>query len=218
MNRSSADGFPASLGVSAHSVSMSRLLTTRRSVTWLAVVVAGASRSAPGCISAGWRMTRNVTDLRGKDAGALFGVALPDTSDREQSIGQWKGKVVIVNFWATWCVPCREEMPEFVKAQREFGGRGLQFVGIAVDDPAKVREFATELGLNYPALIGGYGAHRTLEVARKSAWRTAVYRRRRPVRARQSYPVGAHQRRSTEIHHRSTALIRAVNELKLRDR
>jgi peroxiredoxin len=137
---------------------MARLLTTRRSITRLAVAVAGVLALGAGLYFGGLADERNVTDLRGKDAGALFGVALPDTSDREQSIGQWKGKVVIVNFWATWCVPCREEMPEFVKAQREFGGRGLQFVGIAVDEPAKVREFATELGLNYPALIGGYGA------------------------------------------------------------
>jgi peroxiredoxin len=49
-------------------------------------------------------------------------------------------------------------MPEFVKLQREFGDRGVQFVGIAIDDAAKVKQFANELGLNYPALIGGYGA------------------------------------------------------------
>jgi thiol-disulfide isomerase/thioredoxin len=85
-------------------------------------------------------------------------VSLPDLDGKEQALGQWKGKVLIVNFWATWCVPCREEMPEFVKLQKEFGDRGVQFVGIAVDDPAKVRQFAAELGLNYPALIGGYGA------------------------------------------------------------
>jgi thiol-disulfide isomerase/thioredoxin len=97
-------------------------------------------------------------DARGRSAGALFGVALPDAAGREQSFGQWKGKVLVVNFWATWCVPCRDEMPEFVKAQREFGDRGVQFVGIAADDAAKVKAFADELGLNYPALIGGYGA------------------------------------------------------------
>ena len=96
-------------------------------------------------------------DRRGKDAGALFGVALPDTEGREQPLSQWKGKVLVVNFWATWCVPCREEMPEFVRAQKEFGDRGLQFVGIAIDEPGKVKEFARELGLNYPALIGGFG-------------------------------------------------------------
>ena len=83
---------------------------------------------------------------------------MPDVDGKQQALGQWKGKVLIVNFWATWCVPCREEMPEFVKLQKEFGDRGVQFVGIAVDDPAKVRQFAAELGLNYPALVGGYGA------------------------------------------------------------
>jgi thiol-disulfide isomerase/thioredoxin len=92
------------------------------------------------------------------DGQALLGLSLPDSQGREQAIAQWKGKVLIVNFWATWCVPCREEMPEFVKLQKELGPRGVQFVGIAVDDPAKVREFAAELQLNYPALIGGYGA------------------------------------------------------------
>jgi thiol-disulfide isomerase/thioredoxin len=92
------------------------------------------------------------------DASALLALTLPDASGKEQSIGQWRGKVVVVNFWATWCAPCREEMPEFVKAQTEFGSRGLQFVGIAVDDADKAARFSKELGLNYPTLIGGYGA------------------------------------------------------------
>jgi len=66
--------------------------------------------------------------------------------------------VLVVNFWATWCAPCREEMPEFVRAQSEYGARGLQFVGIAVDQADKVEQFSKEFGLNYPSLIGGYGA------------------------------------------------------------
>ena len=99
-----------------------------------------------------------VWDRAPRDASALFSLSLPDTSGRQQSLSQWRGQVVMVNFWATWCAPCREEMPEFVRAQREFGPRGLQFVGIAVDEPEKVVQFAKELGLNYPALIGGYGA------------------------------------------------------------
>ena len=85
-------------------------------------------------------------------------VTLPDIEGREQALGQWRGKVVVVNFWATWCAPCREEMPEFVRAQTELGGKGLQFVGIAVDQADKVQQFAKEIGLNYPTLIGGYGA------------------------------------------------------------
>ena len=99
-----------------------------------------------------------VWDQSPRDASALLSLSLPDTSGQQQSLAQWRGKVVVVNFWATWCAPCREEMPEFVRAQREFGPRGLQFVGIAVDEPDKVAQFAKELELNYPALIGGYGA------------------------------------------------------------
>lgn len=104
---------------------------------------------------AGEPLTR---DMRGKDAAPLLGIALPDTKGVEQPLEQWKGKVLVVNFWATWCVPCREEMPRFVKAQQELGGRGVQFVGIAIDQPDKIDAFASELRLNYPSLVGGYGA------------------------------------------------------------
>jgi len=137
---------------------MTSPFATRRILSWSALALAGMVALGAGLYFGGFSDQGNVTDLRGRGAEALFGVALPDTKGREQSIGQWKGKLLVVNFWATWCVPCREEMPEFVKAQQEFGPRGLQFVGIAVDDAAKAEAFAAELGLNYPALIGGYGA------------------------------------------------------------
>jgi thiol-disulfide isomerase/thioredoxin len=95
---------------------------------------------------------------RGQDAATLLALKLPDAGGKEESLEQWRGKLLVVNFWATWCAPCREEMPEFVRFQEEFGAKGLQFVGIAVDDADKVRQFTTEIRLNYPALIGGYGA------------------------------------------------------------
>jgi len=122
--------------------------------SWIALTFAGLM-----ALAAGWYFGRDARlDSDAAGGKTLLGVSLPDTNGKEQALGQWKGKVLVVNFWATWCVPCREEMPEFVKLQRELGDRGLQFVGIAIDDPAKVRQFAAELGLNYPALIGGYGA------------------------------------------------------------
>ena len=138
--------------VSAHLVAVSRGIAKR--AIWLLLVGVLA-------LAAGIWFGRGA-DLGGggskADGQALLGLSLPDMQGQEQGLAQWKGKVLIVNFWATWCVPCREEMPEFVKLQEEFGKRGVQFVGIAVDDPAKVRDFAAELKLNYPALIGGYGA------------------------------------------------------------
>ena len=91
-------------------------------------------------------------------AAGLLGLALLDVDGKEQRLDQWQGKVMVVNFWATWCEPCREEMPEFVKAQEALGGKGLQFVGIAIDQPDKIRQFTKELKVNYPSLVGGYGA------------------------------------------------------------
>jgi len=129
----------------------------RRWPFWTVAVVAGAMAIAAG-IYFGTPGSDRSAEMRGKDASALFGITLPDIEGKDQVLGQWKGKVLVVNFWATWCVPCRTEMPEFVKAQRDYGDRGLQFVGIAIDEPGKVKEFARELVLNYPALIGGYGA------------------------------------------------------------
>lgn len=78
---------------------------------------------------------------------------LPDTADVQHTLSEWKGKVLIINFWATWCPPCRQEMPEFVRLQEEYGDKGLQFVGIAIEEKDPVEKFARSLGVNYPILI-----------------------------------------------------------------
>ncbi len=124
---------------------------TRRLRLFLITAGAGVLALALGVGVAVWIRTA-------PDASALLALSLPDTQGIAQPLRQWRGKVLVVNFWATWCEPCREEMPEFVHAQRELGPRGVQFVGIAVDSPDKVARFAKELELNYPALIGGYDA------------------------------------------------------------
>jgi len=122
---------------------------------WLAVAVVGIVALAAGAYVA--RGTLEPSPV-GHDAAALLGVSLPDLDGREQRLDQWRGKVLVVNFWATWCAPCREEMPQFVKTQTALGAQGLQFVGIAVDQGDKIKQFATEIGLNYPTLVGGMGA------------------------------------------------------------
>ena len=79
---------------------------------------------------------------------------LTDLQNRPRRVGEWDGKVLVVNFWATWCSPCRKEIPQFIALQQEFGTRGLQFLGIAIDDPGAVREFVQSLQVNYPVLVG----------------------------------------------------------------
>jgi thiol-disulfide isomerase/thioredoxin len=85
---------------------------------------------------------------------AIAATKLPDLTGTPQSLDQWRGKVVLVNFWATWCAPCREEIPMLVKLQEKYGARGLQLVGIAIDQPEKVRPYAAEMRMNFPILIG----------------------------------------------------------------
>lgn len=110
-------------------------------VVTLAAGVAGYLLSAPNRLG-------NV------DASHVLEATLPDLSGVPQSIANWKGKVLVINFWATWCPPCLEEIPLFVRLQRQMGEQGLQFVGIAIDEREKVRAFARRNAINYPIMIG----------------------------------------------------------------
>lgn len=73
-------------------------------------------------------------------------------------INTWQGKVVLVNFWATWCVPCMEEIPLLAQMQKEYGGRGLQVVGIALDSSEKVQQYVPKSPINYVVGITGMDA------------------------------------------------------------
>jgi thiol-disulfide isomerase/thioredoxin len=85
----------------------------------------------------------------------VYATRVTDLKGAGQGLDQWRGKVVVINFWATWCTPCREEIPGFVSLQERYGHLGLQLVGVALDQPDKVAEFAREFRINYPVLIGG---------------------------------------------------------------
>jgi thiol-disulfide isomerase/thioredoxin len=80
--------------------------------------------------------------------------SLADREGKMRSLGDWQGKALIVNFWATWCAPCRKEIPLLQKLQREHGGDGFQVVGIAADFRDKVLAYADEMKIDYPLLIG----------------------------------------------------------------
>src|SRR5829696_5684301 len=123
---------------------------------WLVLVMVAVFAAAAGYAYNAWRTGSGAPAAAAPDGlAALMSTRLPDMDGQAQRLDQWQGKVVVVNFWATWCAPCREEIPLFVKLQKQYGDRGLQFVGIAVDEPAKVKPFAAELGMNFPVLVGG---------------------------------------------------------------
>ena len=79
--------------------------------------------------------------------------AYPDLDGRQRLSSEFADKVVVLNFWATWCTPCRKETPVFVALQEAFADR-VQFIGIAIDDEDPVREFADSYSMNYPVLLG----------------------------------------------------------------
>jgi len=93
---------------------------------------------------------------RGRDADtALARESFSDLSGRLRSLGEWRGKILVCNFWATWCAPCREEVPLLVDAGHKYASEGVVIVGIAVDNTVKVREFTLKYRVDYPILVAG---------------------------------------------------------------
>jgi thiol-disulfide isomerase/thioredoxin len=86
---------------------------------------------------------------------AFYAAPFADARGTPVSLGRFQGKVLVVNFWATWCAPCREEMPAFARLQERWAARGVQFVGLSNEDPRRVQRFGSDLAINYPLWVGG---------------------------------------------------------------
>jgi thiol-disulfide isomerase/thioredoxin len=97
----------------------------------------------------------------GLSGGRLVGKTAPDFAlesldGKMVHLSDFRGKAVLLNFWATWCEPCKIEMPWFVELQKQYGPEGLAIVGVAMDDSSKetIAKFAKDMGVNYPVLLG----------------------------------------------------------------
>ena len=81
--------------------------------------------------------------------------SLPNLAGGQLNLSTYRGKVVLLDFWATWCVPCREEIPHFVEMQNKYRDQGLQIIGVSMDDgPEPVRDFYQHFQMNYPVVMG----------------------------------------------------------------
>ena len=134
---------------------------------WLLVVATGALGLVAGILVDQWQQRAQQgeggTARAGVDRPNVLGtrhpdMELPDLEGNRRSLAEFGGRVILLNFWATWCPPCLEEIPALMTVQRELGDRGLQVIGIALDERGATQRFVAEHEVSDPVLIGGESA------------------------------------------------------------
>jgi thiol-disulfide isomerase/thioredoxin len=125
-----------------------------RNQTLLAFMATAAIAAGAG---AGMAWLRTAAAPAATAAVALFSSTFDDADGRPQPIAQWQGRPLVVNFWATWCPPCVEEMPDLQRIRDEYRGRGVEIIGVGIDNADRIREFRDRLGLTLPLLVAGAG-------------------------------------------------------------
>jgi peroxiredoxin len=102
-----------------------------------------------------WIFRRHPAAPHQTDLRAAPDFSLADLSGQDIHLSEYRGKVILLDFWATWCEPCKTEIPHFIDMQNRYAGQGLQVIGISMDDEEKpVRDFQQQFKMNYPVAIG----------------------------------------------------------------
>lgn len=96
------------------------------------------------------------------NAWELPPLILEDLEGKQRNLYDWHGKVILLNFWASWCGPCQAEIPHFIRYQRSYAERGLQIVGVGLDEKRKVLNFVRTFGIGYPILVADPGKNQDL--------------------------------------------------------
>ncbi|WP_229490730.1 TlpA family protein disulfide reductase [Pseudoduganella namucuonensis] len=130
--------------------------------------------AAIGCAAAGaWFQQAEKAPIPAPKAAAvqpggpvdeLFLAQLNDAKGAKQALAQWKGRHLVVNFWAPWCGPCVEEMPELSRLQAEVSAKNVQVIGIGIDTPSNIADFSEKNKISYPVYVAGMGG---TELSRK---------------------------------------------------
>ena len=113
----------------------------------LLLVAAGLAAAAAGFIAGPFLLGNREWER------ALRFEGLVDLTGKPRSLAEWQGRVLVCNFWATWCAPCREEIPVLSAARSRYGPGGVEVVGIAIDSASKVVEFTRSFSISYPILV-----------------------------------------------------------------
>lgn len=135
----------------------------KRPLQFALIAVVAVAAGAAGYLTREATRADTAVSVSADATAELLALRLPDINGVEQTLAQWQGKVIVVNFWATWCPPCLKEIPDFIKVSQRHANDPVQFLGVSIDRPEAVKAFAEEYKIPYPLLLGSPS---TLEMAR----------------------------------------------------
>lgn len=119
----------------------------------LAFLITGLLAAGLGAVLHYWRTLP--TDPGPASTAALFAATFPDADGTAQPLAQWRGRPLVVNFWATWCPPCVDEMPDLQKVRDHYREQGIEIVGIGIDNAGKIASFRDRHRISLPLLVAG---------------------------------------------------------------
>ncbi|HEY4805534.1 MAG TPA: TlpA disulfide reductase family protein [Paraburkholderia sp.] len=136
-------------------------MNTKRILAGVAVaaIAAGGGILAGHWANSGSAGVADAASVSGNQnaVGQLWSTAVTNPDGKPQSLAIYKGRPIVVNFWASWCGPCVEEMPALSALQREYAKKGIQFVGVGVDSATNIKTFLKKVPVDYPIYIAGFG-------------------------------------------------------------
>lgn len=101
--------------------------------------------------------------IAGGAASGFIDLSGTGLDGKPRQLSEWRGKIIVLNFWATWCPPCKEEIPLLIATQAGLGGRGVQIIGVAVDELPHVEAYQKQAGINYPILVADNHVYKVMQ-------------------------------------------------------